>query len=178
MPSASAAPPSGAPPIARTAAPEPVSPPRPRTEPRCYPADLDTIRRLSAPSGKPRIVNHWATWCPPCVDELPRLVELAERLGVVVDFVGVSWDRFENPGPAEQVAREVADFAGEHGIPYESAVFTGTPDELFEGLALTFRFIPQTFVLAADGSLLRHIQGEITLREIQEVLAVVGAAEI
>lgn len=164
------APPAPAPTLA-VAAP-PATAPRPRTTPHCYPADLDGVRRLMVPNGKPRVVNHWATWCPPCVDELPRLIEAAELLAGSVEFVGISWDRFENPGPPERVAAEVAEFAGEQGVPYESAVFTGTPDELFEGLALTCRFIPQTFVLAADGAVLRHIQGEITPADVRALLDV------
>ena len=148
--------------------PRPEPPPTP-THPRCYPADLDAVRALMVPVGRPRIVNHWATWCHPCVDELPRLVRLANRLGEAAEVVGVSWDRFENPAAPEQVAAEVADFAGRHGVTYESAVFTGDPDQLFDGLGLTFRFIPQTVVLAADGSVLRHILGVVTEADVAEL---------
>lgn len=150
--------------------PLPEPPPSP-THPDCYPADLGAVRALMAPAGRPRIVNHWATWCHPCIDELPRLVKLANELGDSAEVVGISWDRFENPGAPEDVAAEVAAFAGRHGVPYPSAVFTGDPDELFDGLGLTFRFIPQTFVLAGDGTVVRHIQGVLTEADVEELFA-------
>ena len=40
----------------------------------CVPAGLEETRALLQPSGKSLVINHWATWCEPCVDELPRLV--------------------------------------------------------------------------------------------------------
>lgn len=156
---------------------EPLAEPPPEpTHPHCYPADLAAVRALLTPAGRPRIVNHWATWCHPCVDELPRLVKLANELGDSADVVGISWDRFENPGAPDDVAAEVAAFAGRHGVPYPSAVFTGDPDELFEGLGLTFRFIPQTLVLAADGSVLRRIDGVVTEADVRELITRLGAS--
>lgn len=149
--------------------PLPAPPPAP-THPDCYPSDLDAVRTLMVPAGRPRIVNHWATWCHPCVDELPRLVQLATRLAGAADVVGISWDRFENPAAPEQVAQEVAAFAGRHGVPYPTAVFSGDPDQLFDGLGLEFRLIPQTFVLAADGTVVRHIQGVVTEADVAELL--------
>src|ERR1700761_6603116 len=47
--------------------------------------------------GKLLVLNFWATWCPPCVEEMPSLNELAQRFegkGLVV--LGVSVDKDEN----------------------------------------------------------------------------------
>ena len=44
--------------------------------------------------GEPVLVNFWASWCAPCREEMPLLVDLAERADVPV--VGVSLDRFED----------------------------------------------------------------------------------
>lgn len=138
------------------------------------PADLGALRRALTPTGRPLIVNHWATWCPPCVDELPLLVEAARRVEGRADLIGISWDLFERHGESpEDAAREVAAFAGSSGLAYRSLVFTGSPDELFDGLSLEFRMIPQTFVLDASGETLRHVAGEIDRATLDEIVALV-----
>lgn len=45
--------------------------------------------RLAGAPGRPVLVNLWATWCTPCVDEVPALVEFARRAGDRVGVVGV-----------------------------------------------------------------------------------------
>lgn len=44
---------------------------------------------LRSPSGRPTVVNVWATWCPPCVQEVPAFVDLAARSKGRLDVVGV-----------------------------------------------------------------------------------------
>lgn len=42
--------------------------------------------------GKPAVINFWATWCPPCIREMPDLAALNAELGESVHFVGVAAD--------------------------------------------------------------------------------------
>ena len=44
---------------------------------------------LASYAGKPLILNFWATWCVPCAQEHPNLVEAARRWGSDVQFVGI-----------------------------------------------------------------------------------------
>ncbi|MEA3054202.1 MAG: hypothetical protein QOG72_3105 [Sphingomonadales bacterium] len=48
--------------------------------------------RLADFGGKPLLVNLWATWCPPCVAEMPTLDALAEREGEKLQVLAVSQD--------------------------------------------------------------------------------------
>ncbi len=52
-----------------------------------------TLRGLR---GRPVLVNFWATWCPPCIEEMPSMEELARRLGnravVLAVSVDEDWD--------------------------------------------------------------------------------------
>ncbi len=53
----------------------------------------ELVKTLSSNNGKTRLVNFWATWCKPCVDELPYFVKAAgERKADDVEFIFVSVD--------------------------------------------------------------------------------------
>lgn len=47
---------------------------------------------LSQFRGKPVVLNFWATWCPPCVQEMPSMVQLQKQLGDKVVILAVSTD--------------------------------------------------------------------------------------
>ena len=47
------------------------------------------VELRSAPPGRPTLVNVWATWCPPCVEEVPDLAAFREKAGDRVGVVGV-----------------------------------------------------------------------------------------
>ena len=51
--------------------------------------------RLSQFRGKPVLLNFWATWCPPCVQEVPDLVALQQQVGDKVTILAVSMDEDE-----------------------------------------------------------------------------------
>ncbi|MGH9530671.1 MAG: peroxiredoxin family protein [Terriglobales bacterium] len=58
--------------------------------------DSDRKISLSDLRGKVVVLNFWATWCPPCVDELPSLIQMQQRMkdhGVVVLAVSVDDDK-------------------------------------------------------------------------------------
>ena len=54
--------------------------------------DTDKTVTLSQYRGKPVVLNFWATWCPPCQEEVPSLVELQKRVGDKVVILAVSTD--------------------------------------------------------------------------------------
>jgi thiol-disulfide isomerase/thioredoxin len=55
---------------------------------------------------KTRIVNFWATWCKPCVEEMPLFVKADSLLGEEVEFVFVSFDMLKDSG---RVNRKIAE---------------------------------------------------------------------
>lgn len=142
----------------------------------CVPVDRVALIAALVPSGKPLVVNHWATWCDPCVDELPRLVRAAAGLGSQADMIGVSWDLFDHPGDARQVAARVADFAASSGVGFPSVLFTGEPAELFAACGLDVELVPQTLVLAPDGRVVWHKKGVLTDDDVFPLIAAARSA--
>ncbi len=53
------------------------------------------IKQLLKPGGKPLLVNFWATWCIPCREEFPDLVEIDAEFKGKIDFITVSLDFIE-----------------------------------------------------------------------------------
>jgi thiol-disulfide isomerase/thioredoxin len=109
--------------------------------------DLDG-RPLSSAAlrGKVVIVNFWATWCPPCREEIPDLVALQEKYRDRLQIVGVSQDS----GNVEQVRR----FAAEHHMNYPTVLSSPEIERLFPGVYA----LPTSFILDRDGKLAqKHI---------------------
>ena len=54
--------------------------------------DIEGLRKLLKPNGKPLLINFWATWCDPCREEFPDLVKLDAAYKGRIDFLTVSFD--------------------------------------------------------------------------------------
>ncbi len=54
---------------------------------------------LASLSGKPVLVNLWATWCAPCIEELPTLNRVASEVGSTGHVIALSQDLHDDPAP-------------------------------------------------------------------------------
>jgi thiol-disulfide isomerase/thioredoxin len=94
---------------------------------------------LSELEGTPVLVNFWGSWCPPCKDEMPRLVAAHDEFGDRVQFLGV--DIMDNREDAKL-------FMEEYGMTFPS-VFD-VPDVIKTSLGQFGQ--PTTVFFRADGS--------------------------
>ncbi len=58
-----------------------------------------TATTLASLSGKPVLVNLWATWCAPCIEELPTLNRVASEVGGTAHVIALSQDLHDDPAP-------------------------------------------------------------------------------
>ena len=123
--------------------------------------------RLADYSGKVLIVDLWATWCGPCRQEIPHLVELAkEYKGKGVEVIGLT---NENP---ETDADMVKEFSKAFNINYPIGwADADMQSELTRGRAA----IPQTYIIGRDGKVLKHYVG-FNPRVVPQMKAVIESA--
>ena len=117
---------------------------------------------LAARRGQWVVVNFWATWCGPCLKEMPELSALdAMREHIVV--VGLA---YEDNTPEAMVA-----FMKQHPVVYPIAlVDVYDPPKDFE----TPRGLPMTYIIAPDGTVAKKYTGPVTARMIEEDIAKAG----
>lgn len=131
--------------------------PPPIALPRLVLQDLDGHPvALQALAGRPLAINLWATWCPPCRAELPRLVA-AQRRGLPLLLVAEGQDR-----------ATVAAFLRAEGLQPTRVLVDPTGVLMDHYKAPGF---PTTVVLGADGRLARMVVGEIASGTLEDDLA-------
>ena len=105
-----------------------------------------------------RVLNIWATWCAPCVAEMPALQSIhADYQSRGVSLVAVSMDN-ALPGSREEARERVAKFIAAESITFPSVLYVGTLPTIESELRLSGE-IPVTIVFDARGQELSRIEG-------------------
>lgn len=127
------------------------------------------IARVFPAAAKVRVLNVWATWCVPCVAEMPVLRAIDDTFGSEVALAGVSLDDMI---PGAKVATVTA-FLDKQKIAFPNIYYTGGADALADALAFSGE-IPITIVYDGKGKELWRHEGLLdrtkTIARLRETL--------
>jgi thiol-disulfide isomerase/thioredoxin len=109
--------------------------------------------RLSDYRGKWVVVNFWATWCPPCLDEIPLLVAFhAKHKDIDAVVLGINFEHTDD--------FLLESFIEDHSINYPVLLVGEQPLVPFEPL----KGLPSTFFVAPDGTVASGYVGPVTTK--------------
>ena len=121
---------------------------------------------LAAHRGKWVVVNFWATWCKPCIKEMPELSAL-DAMREHVEVIGLAYDDIT---PAD-----IRAFLQKRPVAYPIAIVdVYDPPKDFA----TPRGLPMTYLVGPDGRVAKKFLGPVTAKEIETAIAEKGGPEV
>ena len=105
---------------------------------------------LAQSNGTLRLVNFWATWCAPCVEELPQLQKLQQKYASKLTVIAVNEDA--------KGFDAITPFVKEHAL--EGLVHFHDKNQI-EYRRLQMQGLPMSFLIDAKGGLIATIEGKI-----------------
>lgn len=117
---------------------------------------------LSDQRGRWVVVNYWATWCGPCIKEMPELDEL-HREHAQVEVIGLAFEDTER--------EELEGFLKRRPVSYPIAqIDVYDPPKAFQ----VPRGLPTTHLIAPDGRLARSFLGPVTKADLERAVEAAG----
>jgi thiol-disulfide isomerase/thioredoxin len=149
-------------PPAETPTPEPEGAARPEV-PTLRLSTVDGKQYdLAEHRGRWVVVNFWATWCAPCLKEMPELSAL-DAMRENIEVIGLAYEDIE--------ATDMRAFLKKHPVVYPVAVVdVYNPPADFA----TPRGLPMTYLIAPDGKVAKQFLGPVTAKDIEGAIAAAG----
>lgn len=113
------------------------------------------LGRADMASGKPRLLNVFASWCVPCIAEAPQLMKL-KAAGVEIDAVAI-----------KDTPEAVKAFLSRHGDPYARI---GNDHDRIVQIGIGSSGVPETFVIDGQGRVAAQHIGDIRAEDVPKLL--------
>ena len=111
--------------------------------------------------GKYLVVNFWATWCPPCLKEIPALVEFYEQNQDKVEVLGLDYEQADRAG--------IVEFVDSFMVSYPIVLFDEHNGPQFPKFGDIFG-MPTTYVYNPQGQLVDFRMGEVDEDFLQQAI--------
>ena len=112
--------------------------------------------KLADQKGKVILLNFWATWCPPCLAEIPEFIKVyEEKKGEGFTILGVSTD---------DTPEQLRTFASEHKVTYPLLLLTQEVEDAYGPLF----GLPTSVLIARDGSVCKRHFGPMSKEQLEK----------
>ncbi len=115
---------------------------------------------LASFSGKPLVIDFWASWCPDCRKEIPELVSLFHQLSGKVLFLGIDTDDHRAPALSYAKATHIP-----YPLGYDPNAF------LLRQFAPGVLGLPTTVFISASGRVVERVMGALSKSELLQILS-------
>lgn len=112
--------------------------------------------------GKYLVVNFWATWCTPCLKEIPAFVEFYNKNSNHVEILGLDYEPVNLP--------VINEFVERFSINYPIILYTDTNDSEYSKFGEIVG-MPTTLIYSPDGELIRTFMGEVTIEDLKKYIS-------
>ena len=121
-------------------------------------SDSDTPGSLADFAGRPLVVNFWASWCPPCVREMPEIETVYQSLQSQIAFLGIN---------VSDEREDALELMQQTGVSYLQAT---DPDGVIQ-LRLGAVVMPTTLFVSSEGEVLDRWQGILDESSLRDKIA-------
>lgn len=125
----------------------------------------ELVQQIASFEGeKPVLVNFWATWCIPCIEEFPYIMELKEKYKDDFELIFVS-------GDFEEAKDEAKQFLKEQNVEFTTYYKTGKDNEFIQTVSGSWSgALPYTVFYNKDGSVSAEWEGKAEFEQFEEAL--------
>lgn len=116
--------------------------------------------------GKVLVLNIWATWCVPCREEIPDLMQLHNKYSAKIDVIGISVDY------PDEISARILPFVKQQKINYQLYVNNLKDEELINFFLVKWNgAIPVTFIYDKTGKRIFFLEGKKSYSELEKTVS-------